>query len=146
VLFVPLLVEAGFGCSLSVASNVFVITNQTFTCRNKNNAPLWIGNLRYQDAWFLPDIRLCRLLTLLLLLWRLLCQHRHELPQLSPSHLGSDRQGALLLTSYRGQTFNRLSSPIALLALLLTSPCRQTFNRPSTAIASVAKIYTNKLN
>jgi len=41
-----------------------------------------------------------------------------------PSHLGSDRQGALLLTSYRGQTFNRLSSPIA----------------------SVAIIYTNKLN
>jgi hypothetical protein len=32
VLFVRLLVEAGFGCSLSVASNVFVITNRTFTC------------------------------------------------------------------------------------------------------------------
>jgi hypothetical protein len=63
-----------------------------------------------------------------------------------PSHLGSDRQGALLLTSYRGQTFNRLSSPIALLALLLTSHRGQTFNRPSTAIASVAIIYTNKLN
>jgi hypothetical protein len=41
-----------------------------------------------------------------------------------PSHLGSDRQGALLLTSHRGQTFNR----------------------PSTAIASLAIIYTNKLN
>jgi hypothetical protein len=27
-----LLVEAAFGCSLSVASNVFVITNRTFTC------------------------------------------------------------------------------------------------------------------
>jgi hypothetical protein len=37
---VHLLVEAGYGCSLSVASNVFVITNLTFTCRNKNNAPL----------------------------------------------------------------------------------------------------------
>ena len=41
-----------------------------------------------------------------------------------PSHLGSDRQGVLLLTSPRCQTFNRLSS----------------------AIASVAIIYTNKLN
>jgi hypothetical protein len=41
-----------------------------------------------------------------------------------PSHLGSDRQGALLLTSHRRQTFNRLS----------------------TAITSVAIIYTNKLN
>ena len=41
-----------------------------------------------------------------------------------PSHLGSDRQGALLLASYRGQRFNRQSSPIA----------------------SVAIIYTNKLN
>jgi hypothetical protein len=27
VLFVPLLVEAGYGCSLSVASNVFAIAN-----------------------------------------------------------------------------------------------------------------------
>jgi len=27
VLFVPLLVEAGYGCSQSVASNGFVITN-----------------------------------------------------------------------------------------------------------------------
>ena len=63
-----------------------------------------------------------------------------------PSHLVSARQGALLLTSYRGQTFNRLSSPIALLALLLASYRGQTFNRPSTAIASVAIIYTNKLN
>ncbi len=63
-----------------------------------------------------------------------------------PSHLGSDRQGALLLTSYHRQRFNRLSSPIALLALLLTSHRGQTFNRPSTAIASVAQIYTKKLN
>jgi hypothetical protein len=63
-----------------------------------------------------------------------------------PSHLGSDRQGTLLLTSYRGQTFNRLSSPIALLALLLASYHRQRFNRLFSAIASVAKIYTNKLN
>ncbi|MEG4990002.1 hypothetical protein QUB08_30325 [Microcoleus sp. BR0-C5] len=38
---------------------------------------------RCQGASFLPDIRLCRLLTLLLLLWRLLWQHRHQLPQLS---------------------------------------------------------------
>jgi hypothetical protein len=44
VLFVHLLVEAGYGCSLSVASNVFVITNLTFTCRNKNNAPHECGN------------------------------------------------------------------------------------------------------
>jgi len=63
-----------------------------------------------------------------------------------PSHLGSDHQGALLLTSYRGQTFNRLSSPIALLALLLASYHRQRFNRLSSPIASVAIIYTNKLN
>jgi len=63
-----------------------------------------------------------------------------------PSHLGSDRQGALLLTSYHGQTFNRLSSPITLLALLLASYHHQTFNRPSSAIASLAIIYTNKLN
>jgi uncharacterized membrane protein YdfJ with MMPL/SSD domain len=40
-----------------------------------------------------------------------------------PSHLGSDRQGSLLLTSHRGQTFNG----------------------PSSAIASLAIIYTNKL-
>jgi len=40
VLFVPLLAEAGFGCSLLVASNVFAIANLTFTCRNKNDAPL----------------------------------------------------------------------------------------------------------
>jgi hypothetical protein len=45
---VPLPVEAGFGCSWLVASNVFVITNLTFTCRNKNDAPLWIGNPRCQ--------------------------------------------------------------------------------------------------
>jgi len=32
---VHLPVEAGYGCSLSVASNVFVITNRTFTCRQK---------------------------------------------------------------------------------------------------------------
>jgi len=37
---VHLPVEAGFGCSLLVASNVFAIANLTFTCRNKNNAPL----------------------------------------------------------------------------------------------------------
>jgi len=41
---VHLAIEAGFGCSLLVASNVFVITNLTFTCRNKNDAPLWMGN------------------------------------------------------------------------------------------------------
>jgi len=51
-----------------------------------------------------------------------------------------------LLTSYRGQTFNRLSSPIALLALLLASYRGQRFNRLSSPIASVAIIYTNKLN
>jgi hypothetical protein len=63
-----------------------------------------------------------------------------------PSHLGSDRQGALLLTSYHRQRFNRLSSPIALLALLLASYRGQRFNRLSSPIASVAIIYTNKLN
>jgi hypothetical protein len=30
----------GLVMAVSVASNVFVITNLTFTCRNKNNAPL----------------------------------------------------------------------------------------------------------
>jgi len=84
----PLLVEAGYGCSQSVASNGFVRTNLTFTCRNKNNAPLWMGHSRCQVAWFLPALRLCRLLTLLLLLWRFLWQHRH---QFLPSHLGSER-------------------------------------------------------
>jgi hypothetical protein len=54
-----------------VASNGFVRTNLTFTRRNKNNAPLWMGNPRCQVAWFLPALRLCRLLTLLLLLWQL---------------------------------------------------------------------------
>ena len=41
-------VGTGFGCSLSVTSNVFVITIQTFTCRNKNNAPHECGNPRCQ--------------------------------------------------------------------------------------------------
>jgi hypothetical protein len=68
---VHLPVEAGYGGSFSVASNVFVRTNLTFTPRNKNNAPLWMGNPRCQVAWFLPALRLCRLLTLLLLLWQL---------------------------------------------------------------------------
>jgi hypothetical protein len=83
VLFVSWPVGTGYGCSLLVASNGFVRTNLTFTCRNKNTAPLWMGHSRCQGAWFLPDIRLCRLLTLLLLLWRLLWQHRHQLPQVS---------------------------------------------------------------
>jgi hypothetical protein len=41
---VHLLVGTGYSCSLSVASNGFVITNLTFTCRNKNNAPHECGN------------------------------------------------------------------------------------------------------
>ena len=90
----------------------------------KNNAALWMGHPRCQGAWFLRDIQLCRLLTLLLLLWRLLWQHRHQLPQLS----------------------HRTWVAIALLALLLTSHCGQTFNRLSSAIASQAIFYTNKLN
>jgi len=40
VLFVPLLVEAGYGCSLSVASNVFVRTKPYLLILNKNDAPL----------------------------------------------------------------------------------------------------------
>jgi hypothetical protein len=40
VLFVPLLVEAGFRCSLSVASNVFVRTKPYLLILNKNDAPL----------------------------------------------------------------------------------------------------------
>ncbi|WP_150111764.1 hypothetical protein [Oscillatoria nigro-viridis] len=39
-----MLVEAGYGCSLSVASNGFAIANLTFTRRNKNNAPHECGN------------------------------------------------------------------------------------------------------
>jgi hypothetical protein len=35
VLSVHLPVEAGYGCSFSVASNVFVRTNLIFTCRKK---------------------------------------------------------------------------------------------------------------
>ncbi|MGB8689845.1 MAG: hypothetical protein WCD53_21265 [Microcoleus sp.] len=65
------------------------------------------------------------MLTLLLLLWRLLWQHRHQLPQLSH------------------RTWVAIAFEIA---LLLASYHRQTFNRPSTAIASQARIYTNKLN
>ena len=71
VLFVPLPVEAGFGCSQSVASNVFVRTKLYLLLLKKNNALLWMGNPRCQGAWFLPALRLCRLLTLLLLLWQL---------------------------------------------------------------------------
>jgi hypothetical protein len=40
VLFVPLLVEAGFGGSQSVASNVFVRTKLYLLLLKKNNAPL----------------------------------------------------------------------------------------------------------
>ena len=68
---VHLPVETGYGCLALLASNGFVRTNLTFTCRNKNNAPLWMGNPRCQVAWLLPALRLCRLLTLLLLLWQL---------------------------------------------------------------------------
>jgi hypothetical protein len=57
VLFVPLPVEAGFGCSWLVASNVFVITNRTFTCRNKNDAPLWMGHPRCQGDRALAGYR-----------------------------------------------------------------------------------------
>jgi hypothetical protein len=39
VLFVPLLVEAAFGCSFSVASNGFVRTKLYLLLLNKNNAP-----------------------------------------------------------------------------------------------------------
>jgi hypothetical protein len=44
VLFVPLLVEAAFGCSFSVASNVFVRTKPYLLILNKNNAPHECGN------------------------------------------------------------------------------------------------------
>jgi hypothetical protein len=36
----PLLVEAGYGCSLSVASNGFAIANPDFYVPRKNNTPL----------------------------------------------------------------------------------------------------------
>jgi hypothetical protein len=41
---VPLLFEAGYGCSLSVASNVFVRTKPYLLFLNKNNAPHECGN------------------------------------------------------------------------------------------------------
>jgi hypothetical protein len=44
VLFVPLPVEAGFGCSWLVASNVFVRTKPYLLILNKNNAPHECGN------------------------------------------------------------------------------------------------------
>jgi hypothetical protein len=44
VLFVPLSVEAGYGCSLSVASNGFVRTKPDLLFLNKNNAPHECGN------------------------------------------------------------------------------------------------------
>jgi len=40
----PLLVEAGYGCSLSVASNVFVRTKLYLLLLKKNNAPHECGN------------------------------------------------------------------------------------------------------
>ena len=40
----PLLVEAGYGCSLLVASNVFVRTKPYLLILNKNNAPHECGN------------------------------------------------------------------------------------------------------
>jgi hypothetical protein len=45
---VPLSVEAGYGCSLSVASNVFVRTKLYLLLLNKNNAPHECGILA---AW-----------------------------------------------------------------------------------------------
>jgi hypothetical protein len=41
---VPLPVEAGYGCSFSVASNVFVRTKPYLLFLNKNNAPHECGN------------------------------------------------------------------------------------------------------
>jgi hypothetical protein len=40
VMFIPLPVEAGYCCSLSVASNVFAIANPDFYVQRKNNASL----------------------------------------------------------------------------------------------------------
>jgi len=65
-------VKSGYGCLVLVASNVFAIANPDFYVQRKNNAPLWMGNPRCQGAWFLPALRLCQLLTLLLRLWRFL--------------------------------------------------------------------------
>jgi hypothetical protein len=44
VLFMPLPIGTGYGCSWSVASNVFAIANLTFTCKNQNNALSWMRN------------------------------------------------------------------------------------------------------
>jgi hypothetical protein len=46
VLFVPWPVGTGYGCSLSVASNVFVRTKPYLLLLNKNNAPSWMRNPR----------------------------------------------------------------------------------------------------
>jgi len=54
----PLLVEAGYGCSRLVASNGFVRTNLTFTCRNKNDAPHECGNPKCKGialGWLLDE-------------------------------------------------------------------------------------------
>jgi len=54
---VHLLVEAGFGCLVLVASNVFAIANCTFTRRNKNNAPHECGNPKYKAIALLLAIK-----------------------------------------------------------------------------------------
>jgi len=49
-----LFVEVGYRCSLSVASNVFVITNLTFTCKRKIMHPYECGILGVKALDFYP--------------------------------------------------------------------------------------------
>jgi hypothetical protein len=67
VLFVPLLVEAGFRCSLLVASNGFVRTKPYLLFLNKNKAPHECGNPKCKVialGWLSDE--------------RFPCDHRHQ--------------------------------------------------------------------
>ena len=110
MLFVPLLVGTGYGCSLSVASNGFVITNLTFTCRNKNNAPHECGNPKCKAialGW-LADERFPR-------------DHRHQ-PAASLAAQDSGRAKALGVRRFRPNCTNWLVSCPA--TLLRNQGCR----------------------
>ena len=82
VLFVPLPVEAGFGCSWLVASNVFVRTKPYLLILKKNNAPHECGNPKCKVialGWLSDE--------------RFPCDHRHQ-PAASEQTGG---QGAIAL-------------------------------------------------
>jgi hypothetical protein len=87
VLFVPLPVEAGFRCSFLVASNGFVRTNLTFTCREKIMHLYEWGILGVKALDFYPLFDCAD------------CSHCScccdnfvaALASIAPSHLGSER-------------------------------------------------------